>query len=119
MFTRRDPGAGRTGQTPEPAHAAARRAGRPSGATIAASSTASSGAASGAGTSTHQSAAAMVRELVIRGLERDEAGNVVARLFGLPPVRGGWTAREIDHLRFVLTTTSSAIVASPARGNIH
>jgi hypothetical protein len=60
----------------------------------------------------------MVRELVIRGLERDEAGNVVAGLFGLPPVRGGWTAREIDHLRFVLTTPV-AVAAPPARGNIH
>jgi hypothetical protein len=51
----------------------------------------------------HRSAAAAgatYRLLSARGLRRNEAGNLTAYLYGLPPIEGGWRLQEIERLLF-------------------
>lgn len=43
----------------------------------------------------------MVWHLETGGWTEREASNLVALLHGLRPARSGWTAREIEHLRFL------------------
>jgi hypothetical protein len=47
------------------------------------------------------SAVDLIRSLFYRGFGLAEAGNIVGLAFGLRPIRGGWSAREIEHLRFI------------------
>jgi hypothetical protein len=47
--------------------------------------------------------ATAIRSLVIAGCTPIEAGNLAALSHGLRPVRSGWTARQIQHLRFLRT----------------
>jgi hypothetical protein len=42
-----------------------------------------------------------VRRLELSGLASAQAGNVVAVMYGLRPADGGWTAFEIERLRFL------------------
>ena len=46
-------------------------------------------------------ARSMVWHLEAGGWSEQEAGNLVALVHGLRPVRSGWTVREIEHLRFL------------------
>jgi len=57
---------------------------------------------------TQVSAGELIRSLSYRGFGPTEAGNIVALGFGLPPIRGGWSGREIDHLRFVREVAHAA-----------
>ena len=41
------------------------------------------------------------RLLGSRGFRSDEAGNLTAYLYGLPPVNGGWAVGEIERLLFL------------------
>lgn len=41
------------------------------------------------------------RRLRAGGLSATEAGNLTARLTGIPPASGGWSVREIEHLLFL------------------
>jgi hypothetical protein len=43
----------------------------------------------------------MVWHLEAGGWTEREAGNLVALVHGIWPVRSGWTVREIEHLRFM------------------
>lgn len=43
----------------------------------------------------------LVWHLESGGWTEREAGNLVALMHGLRPVRTGWSVREIEHLRFV------------------
>jgi hypothetical protein len=42
-----------------------------------------------------------VRRLELSGLAPSEAGNVVATMYGLRPADSGWTALEIERMRFL------------------
>ena len=46
-------------------------------------------------------ARALVWHLEAGGWTEREAGNLVALVHGLRPVRAGWRIREIEHLRFL------------------
>ncbi len=46
-------------------------------------------------------ARSMVWHLEAGGWTEREAGNLVALAHGLKPAPGGWTVREIEHLRFL------------------
>lgn len=46
-------------------------------------------------------ARSMVWHLEAGGWTEREAGNLVALVHGLRPARGGWTVREIEHMRFL------------------
>jgi hypothetical protein len=48
-----------------------------------------------------------VRRLQICGFSATEATNLTARLAGLPVVRAGWSARQIEHLMFLRTIVAS------------
>ena len=43
----------------------------------------------------------LVWHLEAGGWTQREAGNLVGLVHGLRPVRGGWSIREIEHLRFL------------------
>jgi hypothetical protein len=59
----------------------------------------------------------LIRSLSYRGFGGAEAGNIVALAFGLRPIDGGWSGREIDHLRFV-REVSRAHAREHAKGGI-
>jgi len=50
----------------------------------------------------------LIRRLFREGFGQAEAGNIAGLAFGLRPIRGGWSAREIEHLRFVRQLARSA-----------
>jgi hypothetical protein len=56
-------------------------------------------------------ARSMVRHLEAGGWTEREASNLVALLHGLKPARSGWTAREIDHLRFLHSMVKTGRIA--------
>jgi hypothetical protein len=58
----------------------------------------------------------LIRNLLYRGFGPDEAGNLVGLAFGLRPTHGGWSGREIDHLRFVREATRSTPVGPLLEG---
>ena len=45
--------------------------------------------------------AVTARRLQLGGLTLGEAANLTAHLAGLPPVRSGWTLRQVEHLLFL------------------
>ena len=45
--------------------------------------------------------AVMARRLQQGGFSTGEAHNLTAHLIGLPPVRTGWTLRQVEHLLFL------------------
>jgi hypothetical protein len=45
--------------------------------------------------------ARMARRLQLSGLTVGEAANLTAHLAGLPPVRTGWSLRQVEHLLFL------------------
>jgi hypothetical protein len=58
----------------------------------------------------------LTRSLLYRGFGTAEAGNIVGLAFGLRPIRGGWSGREIDHLRFVREVARAASPGPSTRG---
>jgi hypothetical protein len=60
---------------------------------------------------TPAAARTMVWRLEAGGWNEREAGNLVALVHGLKPVRSGWTFREIEHLRFLLSMVRSGRIA--------
>ena len=52
-------------------------------------------------------ARSMVWRLEAGGWTEREAANLVALAHGLPPAHGGWTVREIEHLRFLQAMAKS------------
>jgi hypothetical protein len=52
-------------------------------------------------TTIHPGAKSMIWHLEAGGWTEREAGNLVALLHGLRPAKGGWSVREIEHLRFL------------------
>lgn len=56
---------------------------------------------SAAPSTTLSAARTLVWSLESGGWTQHEAGNLVALAHGLRPVPGGWTVREIEHLRFL------------------
>jgi len=51
--------------------------------------------------------AAAVRSLQVSGFTAREAANLTARLAGLPIVRSGWSARQVEHLIFLRTIVTT------------
>jgi hypothetical protein len=58
----------------------------------------------------------LMRSLFYRGFGSAEAGNIVGLAFGLKPIQGGWSGREIDHLRFVREVARTASRGSSTGG---
>ena len=44
--------------------------------------------------------AVTARRLQLGGLSLPEASNLTAHLAGLPPIRTGWSLRQVEHLLF-------------------
>jgi hypothetical protein len=53
----------------------------------------------------------MVWRLEAGGWTQREASNLVALVHGLKPARNGWTAREIEHLRFLQSMVKTGRIA--------
>ena len=51
--------------------------------------------------------AVTARRLLLDGFTLDEAANLTARLAGLPPVRTGWSVRQVEHLMFIRSIVES------------
>jgi len=58
-------------------------------------------------TSARHPARSLVWSLQSDGWSEREAGNLVALLNGLRPSRSGWSAHEIEHLRWIRTLVRS------------
>jgi hypothetical protein len=58
-------------------------------------------------TSARHPARSLVWSLQSDGCTEREAGNLVALLHGLRPSRSGWSAREIEHLRWIRSLVNS------------
>ena len=56
-------------------------------------------------------ARSMVWHLEAGGWSEREATNLVALVHGLKPARNGWTAREIEHLRFLQSMVKTGRLA--------
>jgi hypothetical protein len=56
-------------------------------------------------------ARSMVWRLEAGGWTQREASNLVALVHGLKPARNGWTAREIEHLRFLQSMVKTGRIA--------
>jgi hypothetical protein len=56
-------------------------------------------------------ARSMVWHLEAGGWTEREASNLVALAHGLKPARNGWTAREIEHLRFLQSMVRTGRIA--------
>jgi hypothetical protein len=56
-------------------------------------------------------ARSMVWHLEAGGWTQREASNLVALVMGLKPARSGWTAREIEHLRFLQSMVKTGRIA--------
>ena len=53
----------------------------------------------------------LVWHLEAGGWTEREASNLVALVHGLRPTRGGWTIREIEHLRFLHAMVNSGRIS--------
>jgi hypothetical protein len=53
----------------------------------------------------------LVWNLEAGGWTEREASNLVALVHGLRPARGGWSIREIEHLRFLQALVKSGRIA--------
>ena len=57
--------------------------------------------------------------LVVLGLTRPEAGNIVAHQLGLLPMARGWTCRELEHVQWMRWLAEAGRIGgrtdSPAR----
>ncbi len=62
-------------------------------------------------TTANPGARSMVWHLEAGGWTRREASNLVALVLGLKPARDGWTAREIEHLRFLQSMVKTGRIA--------
>ena len=51
--------------------------------------------------------AVTARRLQLGGFTTTEAVNLTARLAGLPPVRTGWSLRQVEHLLFLRSIVES------------
>ena len=56
-------------------------------------------------------ARSLVWRLEAGGWNEREASNLVALLHGLKPAGGGWTVREIEHLRFLQSMVKTGRIA--------